>query len=60
MEKATNAFKEAECELIPLTNFSTLIKVAEEENYVNGEEAKVTLEWNKDSAGWGKKMGFDK
>jgi len=42
---------------LTLTDFSTLIRVAEEIEYITKEEAKAVLEWNKDSEGWGKKSG---
>jgi orotate phosphoribosyltransferase len=59
MEKAKNAFANAECNLITLSNFSTLVGVAADEGYIRPEEKEKVLEWSKDPAGWGKKMGFE-
>lgn len=52
MEKANQKFLEARCKLHTLTNFSTLMKVAEEKDYVNSEEKEKALEWNKNPGGW--------
>ncbi len=59
MEKAKENFRNAKCELVPLSNFTTLIEVASERNYIKPEERLKTLEWNKDPQNWGKKMGFE-
>lgn len=59
MEKAKNAFANAGCNLITLSNFSTLVNVAADESYLKPEEKDRVLEWSRDSAGWGKKMGFE-
>ena len=59
MEKAKKAFEEAQCELLTLSDFSTLIKVATQLGNITNEEAQITLDWNKDTQGWGKKMGFE-
>ncbi|MCK4531261.1 MAG: orotate phosphoribosyltransferase [Candidatus Aenigmarchaeota archaeon] len=59
MEKAKENFRNARCELIPLSDFTTLIEVASERNYIKPEERLKTLEWNKDPQNWGKNMGFE-
>lgn len=59
MEKAKENFRNARCELIPLSDFTTLIEVAEEKDYIKPEERLKTLEWNKDPQNWGKNMGFE-
>lgn len=58
-EKANKKFIDGNCELVTLSNFSTLAKTAEEINYLSDDELKVVLEWNKDPQGWGKKNGFE-
>ena len=58
-EKARKAFEEADCNLITLSNFSTLVNTAAENGYIKPEEQEKVLEWSKDPAGWGKKMGFE-
>jgi len=60
MELAKNAFNEAKCRLLTLSNFSTLVKVAAEKGYIKPEEISMLKEWSKNPAEWGKKMGFEK
>ncbi len=59
MQKATDKFTEANCNIITLTNFSTLASVAVEEEYVDDKQKEIILEWNKAPADWGKKQGFE-
>ena len=59
MKVATEGFKQLNCELITLSNFSTLVKVAAEKGYVKKEELDVLIDWSKDPVGWGRKMGFE-
>lgn len=59
MKKAKENFRNAKCELIPLSDFTTLIEIAEEKDYIKPEERLKTLEWNKDPQNWGKNMGFE-
>ena len=59
MKVATEGFKQLNCELITLSNFSTLIRVAAEKGYVKKEELAVLIDWSKDPVGWGRKMGFE-
>lgn len=44
---ATKKFNEANCKFDTLTDFSTLIKIAVEKNYINSEELKILTEWRK-------------
>lgn len=57
-EKAINKFREGDCELLTITNFSTLVNVAKENGILSGKELVVVLDWNKDPQGWGSKHGF--
>jgi orotate phosphoribosyltransferase len=59
MEKAKKNFRNAKCELIALSNFTTLIEIASETNYINPGDKQKILEWNKDPENWGGKMGFE-
>lgn len=59
MERAKNSFAEAKCTPVTLSNFSTLVNVAGKLNYIPQEEIARVLEWNKNPAEWGKKMGFE-
>jgi len=53
MEKADDAFRKAECNLYTVSNFSTLMDVAEKHKYITGEERNKAIEWNKDPNEWG-------
>ena len=59
MAKAKSAFHAASCELIPLSDFATLISVAGSMNYIKAEDVEKVLEWNKDPQNWGRRMGFE-
>jgi len=59
MEIAINGFREANCNLLTLSNFSTLVRVAAKKGYIQKEEINMLREWSKNPAGWGKKMGFE-
>ncbi len=56
--KATNKFREGDCELLTITNFSTLANVAKKNGILADEELAIVLDWNKDPQGWGPKHGF--
>lgn len=57
-EKARSKFEEGKCKAHFLTNFSTLVKVAADNDYIDKENLSLVQEWNKDPAGWGPKHGF--
>ncbi len=59
MQKAKDKFKESDCNIITLSDFSTLIRISGENNYINTDSVKKALEWSKDPQKWGKKMGFE-
>lgn len=59
LEKAKKRFEEAKCKIITLSNFSTLVEVASETEYITEEDKAIVLEWNKAPADWGKKHGFE-
>ncbi len=59
LEKSKNSFEEKNCKLISLCNFSTLVPIAVESNYINEEEKDTVLEWNKNPKEWGKQMGYE-
>ncbi len=59
MELAKKGFADAHCELLTLSNFSTLVEVAAKKGYINEQEIEMLREWSKDPAQWGKKMGFE-
>lgn len=58
-ENAKKLFKVEKCNLITLTDFTTLINKAADLGYIEGEDREIVLKWNKDSASWGKTYGFE-
>lgn len=52
-EKAHTAFENANCKWTTLSDFSNLIELATEKNYLKAEEAETALKWNKAPAQWG-------
>ena len=59
MEIAKKGFADARCQLLTLSNFSTLVKVAAKKGYIKQEEISMLKEWSKSPMEWGKKMGFE-
>ncbi|MGL5088457.1 MAG: orotate phosphoribosyltransferase [Cetobacterium sp.] len=53
-EKAYKNFEQDSIPWTTLSNFASLINVATEENYIDSEDAKVALKWNKAPDTWGK------
>ena len=49
---AVKRFHEANINLVSLCDYSTMIEVAEETNYISQEEAETLREWREDPAGW--------
>ncbi|MDE6336206.1 MAG: orotate phosphoribosyltransferase [Muribaculaceae bacterium] len=49
---AVKRFREADVTLVPLCNYSTMIEVAEETNYISQSEADALREWREDPADW--------
>lgn len=60
MKKSKNVFRKKRIKLVSLTDFQTIVKVASREGYIKPEEQKIVLEWAKNPATWGKRMGFEK
>ncbi len=59
MKRSVENFKTNHIKLISLTDFSTIVKVAEEGGYINTKDKSIILQWAKDPASWGKKNGFE-
>ncbi len=57
-EKAKKKFEEGNCKVFFLTNFSTLVNVAAENNFIEKDNLELVQEWNKAPAEWGPKHGF--
>lgn len=59
MPKAEEGFREEGVKLIPLTDITTLLKVAVGRGVITKEQEGVVMEWTQDTVGWGKKKGFE-
>lgn len=59
MKKSEDNFKANRVELFSLTDFKTVVDVALNEKYIKKEDQNIILEWVKDPASWGKRMGFE-
>ncbi|MHC4322557.1 MAG: orotate phosphoribosyltransferase [Planctomycetota bacterium] len=57
-QKARRIFKEGDCELLTLTDFSTLVNVVKKDKILTDRELTLALSWNKDPQNWGPKHGF--
>ena len=60
MNKSKENFKANGIKLIYLTDFATVVRVAEQIGYIKTKDKDIILQWAKDPASWGKKMGFEK
>ncbi len=58
LDKAKRLFSEGKCELITLTDFTSLLKVANDIKYISRLELNFIKEWNKDPENWGPSHGF--
>lgn len=59
MKASYDNFKSNKIKLIALTDFPTVVKVAEQTGYIKGKDKSTILEWAKNPKAWGKKMGFE-
>lgn len=59
MNKSKENFKNNRIKLISLTDFPTVVKVAERIGYIKTKDKDAILQWAKDPTSWGKKMGFE-
>jgi len=57
-EKAGKIFKEGGCQLLTITNFSTLVNIAKNDGFLTDKELVLVLSWNKDPQKWGPNHGF--
>lgn len=57
-ENTKKEFDEAHCNLITLSNFNTLIKVASDLEYIKPIDQIKVMEWNKNPIEWGPKYGI--
>lgn len=59
MEKSKENFAKNNLQLISLTTFADVLKVAQDSGQISQKENETILEWVKDPPSWGKKMGFE-
>ena len=57
-KSADKKFNDINCKLYALSNFSTLLEIAEKKKYLKVSEKTVALEWNINPKEWGPKHGF--
>ena len=53
-DAAAKNFKKANCEFISLCNYSTLLQVAEKQDYIKQSDLEVLEKWRKDPSKWKK------
>lgn len=54
MKKAVDGFKENNCNVFTLSDFTTLIDIATKQNYVKKVDKEKVLAWNKNPEEWGR------
>lgn len=59
MPSSISNIKKANVKLHTLTTFPTVVDVAVRFGFMKEKDKALVLEWLKDPAGWGKKMGFE-
>ncbi len=57
MKKSRKKFQEANITMHSLSNFSTLIQIAEEKKYINAEEKSIAISWSDNPEDWSKEHG---
>ncbi|MDB5010935.1 MAG: orotate phosphoribosyltransferase [Mucilaginibacter sp.] len=50
---ATENFKKAKCPFITLSNYTALLKYAEEQQYISANDVEMLKQWRKDPSTWG-------
>lgn len=59
MKKSEINFKKYNIKPVSLTNFHTILRIAQMQNYISKNDQNIIQAWTKDPASWGKKMGFE-
>jgi orotate phosphoribosyltransferase len=57
-EKSRKLFEEGRCRAITLTDFTNIVSVAKDMDYLGAKELGIVQEWNRAPAEWGPKHGF--
>ena len=53
---ATENFKKSSCDLVTLSDYSTLIAEAEQREYLTGPQAEALISWREDTAAWSERF----
>lgn len=53
---ATKNFKKSSCDLVTLSDYSTLIAEAEQREYLTGPQAEALISWREDTAAWSERF----
>lgn len=53
---ATENFKKSSCDLVTLSDYSTLIAEAEQREYLTGAQAEALISWREDTAAWSERF----
>jgi len=53
---AAENFKKASCDLVTLSDYSTLIAEAEQREYLTGPQAEALISWREDTAAWSERF----
>lgn len=53
-DAATDNFNEAKCPFVTLSNYTALIKYAEQHQYISSEDTEVLKKWRENPSEWGK------
>lgn len=59
LKKAESNFIKNKIKLVSLTNFDTVLYIAQKQNYISKNDQNIIQTWTKDPASWGKKMGVE-
>jgi orotate phosphoribosyltransferase len=52
LEKATENFENANCQLVTLSDYENLVKIATENNYISNSDLLPLMDWRKDPQAW--------
>ena len=52
-DQATENFNEAKCKFFTLSNYSALLKYAEENSYISADESEILRKWRTSPSTWG-------
>lgn len=59
IKTANDNFVQNDIKLISLTDFDTIVRVAQKHNYINKKDYESVITWTENPITWGKRMGFE-